>query len=512
MSSLVGGVLHYGTLALLLIGKLLLAGIVLAVLKVLYNISPFHPLAKYPGPLLWRASRLVNSYHHASGDLYQHIAAIHEKYGHTVRIAPDELSFTAPEAWPEIYNSRPQLVKSRFHFGQDESGRMPTSMITAPDLEHMRVRRLAGPAFLNAGVSEVEPVMQRYAELLCTQLRDASKEGSQNMVEWFLWVLNDVIGQLALDQEFDCLKKRRLHEWPSYLMHILKIGAAVNQFKRFGVKMSWLRVIMPASARQKQEKFFETAKNAVDARLAREDDISSETTSGKRPDIIGLMLREMKGGDRLTEKEILSNSILIVGGGAETTATTLTATFYNLCKTPRAMQKLKDEIRGTFSQSEDITLKAIADLPYLKAVLDENLRIFPTASFITPRLTPKEGHVIDGNFIPGDTYVSMGQWFMGRSNRFFDNAMEFRPERWVDSEVQKACGRRADDILKPFSMGPRNCIGKLLALAEARLILAKLIWHFDFELDGDHATWVEDARFYVLWELQPLKLHVTPVQ
>lgn len=74
-----------------------------------------------------------------------------------------------------------------------------------------------------------------------------------------------------------------------------------------------------------------------------------------------------------------------------------------------------------------------------------------------------------------------------------------------------------------------------LALAEARLILAKLIWNFDFELDGDHDSWVDDARFYVrsisttytsvcymyeliiltshqvLWELQPLKLRITPV-
>lgn len=335
------------------------------------------------------------------------------------------------------------------------------SMITAPDLEHMRVRRLAGPAFLNAGVAEVEPTMQHYAELLCSQLKDASAEGSQNMVEWFLWVLNDVIGQLALDQEFDCLQKRRLHEWPSYLLHILKLSAAVNQFKRFGVKMSWLKVIMPESAKQKQEKFFEVAKNAVDKRLAKEDDGSLNEDPSKRPDIIGLMLREMKGGDRLTDKEILANSILIVGGGAETTATTLTATFYNLCKTPHAMQKLKEEVRGTFARSEDITLKAISNLPYLKAVIDENLRIFPTASFITPRLTPKEGHVIDGNFVPGGTYVSMGQWFMGRSERFFDNAREFRPERWVNSEVQKSSGRRVDDILKPFSMGPRNCVGKL---------------------------------------------------
>lgn len=459
-------------------------------LKFTYNISPFHPLAKYPGPLLWRATRLVNSYHHATGDLYIHIAAIHEKYGPTVRIAPDELSFTSPDAWPEIYNSRPQLMKSRYHFGHDESGKMPMSMIAAPDAEHSRVRRLAGPAFLNSSVAEVEPTMQHYAELLCSQLRAASEETpqqSQNMVDWFLWTLNDVIGQLALGQEFDCLQNRRLHEWPSYLLHILKLAAVINQFKRFGFKTQWLKPILPAKVIEKRDKFFETAQKAVDARLAQEKSSSSSSeppnSQPLKQDIIGLLLRPTKSGELLTPKEILSNSVLIVGGGAETTATTLTAAMYHLCKTPRVMKKLQKEIRETLpllnlnnnnnnntttSSTNNITLKSLPHLPYLSATIDETLRIFPTASFITPRQTPPEGHTINGQVIPGGTYVSMGQWFMGRSDRFFEDASEFRPERWLDdddddenSNTTTPCGKRIEDILKPFSMGPRNCVGKV---------------------------------------------------
>lgn len=113
------------------------------------------------------------------------------------------------------------------------------------------------------------------------------------------------------------------------------------------------------------------------------------------------MLRELKG-ETLTKPEIASNSVLIVGGGAETTATCLSATLYHLAKTPRVMQKLKNQIRANFSTSEDITLRATADMPYLKATMDESLRIFSVASYIAPRMTPKGGHVIDGEMIPGD--------------------------------------------------------------------------------------------------------------
>lgn len=370
-------------------------------MKLFYNISPFHPLSKYPGPLHWRASRLFASYHHARGDLYQQIAAAHERYGATIRFAPDELSFTNPEAWAQIYNSRPQLQKSRYHFGSESNSRLPQSMITAPDIEHMRLRRLTGPAFLNAGIFEIEPVLQHYSDLLCHELELASKQGSQDIGEWFLWTLNDVIGQLALDQEFECLSKRRMHPWPGFLMKALKISAALNQFERFGLSLKLLRPLMSKEAKHDAEMFFSLAITAIKERLAREKDKSTDryNDDGKPLDMVGLMMRELKG-QTLTEAEITSNSILIVGGGAETTSTCLSATVYHLCKTPRVMQRLRQEIRQKFSTAEDITLRATASLPYLVATIDESLRIFPVASYITPRMTPKGGHVIDNQLVP----------------------------------------------------------------------------------------------------------------
>lgn len=125
----------------------------------------------------------------------------------------------------------------------------------------------------------------------------------------------------------------------------------------------------------------------------------------------------------------------------------------------------------------------------------------------------------------------MAQWYMGRSPKFFDAPKEYRPERWLNEEGGEAGRSPIEDTLRPFSLGPRNCIGKLLALAEAKLVVAKLLWHFDMELDGDHATWIEDARFYVsvaapsfyapqhpdpspqiLWQLQPLNVKLRHVQ
>jgi aspirochlorine biosynthesis cytochrome P450 monooxygenase len=321
---------------------------------------------------------------------------MHAKYGPTIRIAPDELSFTSPEAWSQIYNNKPQLQKTPYHFPPTDS-QMPDSMITASDAEHARLRRLTGPGFTGSGLAEVEPVLQHYSDLLISQLTIASGEGPQNLVEWFLWTLNDVIGQLALDQKFECLEKRRMHQWPGFLLGSLKSAAALNQLRRFGL-LRLAAPFIPKKILKQRDIFVEIATNSIKQRLEREE----KSEDGKRPDFIGLMLREMKGHERLSEAEIRVNSVLLVGGGAETTSTCLSALVYHLCKTPRVMKKLQDEIRQAFNANEEITLKATAKLPYLLATIDETLRIFSVASYITPRVTPKGGHTIAGQWIPGN--------------------------------------------------------------------------------------------------------------
>lgn len=159
---------------------------------------------------------------------------------------------------------------------------------------------------------------------------------------------------------------------------------------------------MPKEVKDALEGFVHQADEAVSKRLAREENLDDKESMLNRPDIVGLMLREMKGGDRLTEPEIVANSILIVGGGAETTSSCLSSTLYHLCKTPRVMKKLREELRRKFASLEEITIKETANMAYLKATVDEGLRIFPVASFITPRRAPEGGHVIDGELIPKD--------------------------------------------------------------------------------------------------------------
>lgn len=89
---------------------------------------------------------------------------------------------------------------------------------------------------------------------------------------------------------------------------------------------------------------------------------------------------------------------------------------------------------------------------------------------------------------------------------------QFIPERWLPEAKNNPSSpffwdRR--DVLQPFSAGPRNCIGRNLAFAEMRLILARVLWNFDLELCNESANWSEQ-KIYTLWEKPALMCKLRP--
>jgi cytochrome P450 len=146
-----------------------------------------------------------------------------------------------------------------------------------------------------------------------------------------------------------------------------------------------------------------------------------------------------------------------------------------LMRYPRVYKKLTDEIRSTFKSEEEIRLvRTMEELPYLSACIEENLRIFPPAPIGFLRSVNNGGDVIDGHAIPGgvcypppeynlskltlrQTSVSVSTWASSHSEANFKECDKFIPERWLDDPAFASDIKLAS---RPFSMGPRGCIGK----------------------------------------------------
>ncbi len=106
--------------------------------RVVYNLF-FHPLAKYKGPLLWSAFQFPFVRSMLAGDLPHDVNSFHEQYGNIVRIAPDELSFTDPAAWKDIYTKdflRPWTHRDK------PPGKDAENLISASEKDQHRFRKV----------------------------------------------------------------------------------------------------------------------------------------------------------------------------------------------------------------------------------------------------------------------------------------------------------------------------------------------------------------------------------
>lgn len=107
------------------------------------------------------------------------------------------------------------------------------------------------------------------------------------------------------------------------------------------------------------------------------------------------------------------------------------------------------------------------------------------------------------------TYVSASGYASNRSaSNFADSPFRFDPSRWLQPSSASKSGQSA---FNPFSLGPRNCLGRNLAYLELRLILSRLIWTFDFELVNKDWSW-EKQKSWILWEKTPLNVQLKDVR
>jgi cytochrome P450 len=330
-------------------------------------------LREYPGPVLAAITALPLFRNRLNGTLVPWYHALHLKYGSVVRVAPNELSYIDPNAWKDIYGhrtaSKPSFPKDPRFLGPDlycENGE--TGMVRADDeAAHSRQRRLVSYAFSDKALKEQEPLLQSYAELLVTKLKDAvskDKDVTFNMIEWYNFTTFDIMADLAFGESMGLIASGKYNDWVGTIVGFIKAGVIMQACRAIPGAMELLEFVMPKSLVAKKEAFKKFGSDQVNKRLA---------TKTERPDIWTYVLRfqnsEEETDKKLSLNEMHSNAAAFMVAGTETTATLMSGVTYLLLKHPEAMQTLVNEIRETFPTSESMTMQALAGLTYLTACL-----------------------------------------------------------------------------------------------------------------------------------------------
>jgi cytochrome P450 len=142
------------------------------------------------------------------------------------------------------------------------------------------------------------------------------------------------------------------------------------------------------------------------------------------------------------------------------------------------MRKAQEEVRNLFGNKGFVHEDDVQQLPYLKAVVKETMRLQPTAPLLIPRETTKEC-CVGGYEIPAKTLVYVSAWAVGRDPEAWENPYEFNPDRFLGSSIDL---KGNDFELIPFGAGRRICPGIFIALATVELSLANLLHKFDWEM------------------------------
>ncbi|KAF4166938.1 hypothetical protein CNMCM6936_005847 [Aspergillus lentulus] len=425
---------------------------------------------------------------------------MHQRYGTIVRVAPDELFFAHPDAWSDIHKKTgKQMDKAPWFYRPIEQ--KPRCLVEESPEQHSRLRRQMATGFSEKSMRDQEPIIRGYIDLLLQKLREKSNDGQPVVIsDWFNYTTFDIIGDLVFGESFECLGSSKYDGWVKSIFDTCRPLTLVQALSFF----PWLKRIaldLVPKRRIGLEEDIKRQQQHTEAKMRRRMAITAN-----RLDLMEGLLKK-KGELNLSTDELINNAQLLIFAGSETTASLLSGVTYLLLQNPVAYQQLVDEVRSTFGSEKEINFGSVSQLTYMLACLNEALRMYPPVANSLPRIVPKGGAQILGQYIPEQTYVAIPQWALYHHEEYFAEPNAFHPERFL-GDSRFANDRR--DALQPFSVGPHNCLGRNLAYAEMRLILALIIFNFDMKIDPDCRDWIQQKN-YTLWQKPPLKVYLEPV-
>jgi cytochrome P450 len=268
---------------------------------------------------------------------------------------------------------------------------------------------------------------------------------------------------------------------------------------------------VPTPARRRFKQSAERLRREVRGLLEENNQHSPTRTESDRPanssqnetlDLLSQLqgARERDDGPNLSTQEIEDQLVTMVFAGHETTAAALAFTWYLLATHSRICERFQTELEtvlgGEPPSQEDLTELEVTD-----RVLTEALRLYPPVHTI-PRQTATDVK-INGYWIPEGRQAHLSVISVHRDERFYDQPLAFRPDRWTDGFEEEL----HDFAYVPFGGGRRTCIGREFALLEAKVILATIGQRFQFDWETERELSLEPEITTRTADGIPLRIH-----
>ncbi|KAL0057221.1 hypothetical protein AAF712_016146 [Marasmius tenuissimus] len=488
---------------------------------VAYRISPFHPLAKIPGPMIFKISKFWRMYICITGKQHIALKELHDRYGPIVRSGPNDISVIDHASLKAVLGTE-GLPKGPAYLARKVVG-LPPPLLVATGEEHTAHRRLWSRGFSSESIKEYqEIIISKGVELAEALTVRTGKE--LDLVEWMNFFtlvrvlsLNDcdmVANKGTLSTSFDFMAEMAFGSKTGMLKHgkdetgiidLIHAGAWSAEISSQVPWLSYLLTFLPSSLSELRKICFAWGRRRVE--------------DGSKTKDLWYHLSDEEGHEKVKPRldRVGPDSLSAIVAGSDTTSTAMSNFFWCILSNPEAYKRVVSEVDKEYPPGIDPLLDTsrYGNLKFLRACLNESLRVLPPVPSNGPRVVPKEsgGKVICGHFIAEGTQVQVPPLCVHYNPSNFSPSPEsFIPERWIPGELQAPASSitMKTDAFIPFSYGPANCVGKNLAIQEMMMILTMLIQRFDFAFaEGfEWEEWVAKKVDAFLTENGPLKVVV----
>lgn len=479
----------------LLASALLLFGAVFGLLflyvsaVIVYRLT-LHPLARYPGPRLAAITDLYLTYYAYRGSRHLAFHRAHETYGSYVRIGPNTLSINTNTALKQIYGFRSNVRKADFYTAFPANKHTFNVHSSIDKMQHARKRRVLSHAFSDAAIKSLERYILANVRTACRLLGESTAAGAQdekkqgwgtswNVANWCNWMVFDIMGDLVFGKAFGML------ESPANRFAVDLVGNAAHRHLICGSHLTihkWhLDKVFFRKIAAQRGRYMQYSKSQAMERTKLGMDVD-------RKDFFYYLLnaKDPETGNGFSMDELWGESNLLIIAGSDTTSTAMAGTFFYLAHNATALQKLCNEIRETFSDIEEIvTGPKLSGCSYLRACIDETMRMTPPVAGALPRQVLAGGIEIDGRHIPAGIDVGVPHYAIHHNADYYPRPFDYIPERWLSDAVANPFHAKiseAHSAFCPFSIGPRGCIGKGLAYVELTVSIARVLFLYDMRL------------------------------